>query len=441
MARQSQAQRKQRKEILVKTMNKTKICITTLEYPPDIGGVGESVHRIAQMLVSSGYEVHVAVFRSKQRLVDDGSVRRASCKTTVQDGVFVHRIKSAVRDDTQEIHDFFSDVYLHLKYLHQQYDFNLFHAFFMNETGYVTTLLAKENDLPVINSVRGADLHKHIFNPKNHAQIAWVLENSNWVTFVSQDLQKRANAIAPSVKLKSSVFWNSIAPINFTKLRTPPLISELSGIIIGSSGRFRDKKGIEFLLDACSELSQKIDLTLLLIGNFVEKERKYWQQELKQCCLGSRLRITGLTSRQEALAYLPHLDIFAIPSVTDGCPNALLEAMVAGCAIVGTRVDAIGEILEDGVDGLLVNPGSSAELKTALLSLATQPQLRKQLGAAAKTKAQQQLHPSIEHQNWLNVYQEVLESWEYEKTIIQHLFGSENFSTHQQPTIDYQQIL
>lgn len=106
MARQSQAQRKQRKEILVKTMNKTKICITTLEYPPDIGGVGESVHRIAQMLVSSGYEVHVAVFRSKQRLVDDGSVRRASCKTTVQDGVFVHRIKSAVRDDTQEIHDF-----------------------------------------------------------------------------------------------------------------------------------------------------------------------------------------------------------------------------------------------------------------------------------------------------------------------------------------------
>ncbi len=389
-------------------MNKKRVCITTLEYPPDIGGVGESVHRIAQMLISTGYEVHVAVFRSKQRLISDGTVRRASCKTILQDGVVVHRIKSSVRNELQDIQDFFSDVYFQLKILHHKYSFDLFHAFFINETGYVTTLFAKEYDLPIINSVRGADLHKHIFNPKNHAQIAWVLENSDWVTFVSRDLQRRANAIAPSVKLKSSAFWNSIAPINFNKLFPPPLVQELPGIIIGSSGRFRDKKGIEFLLDACDQLSKEINLTLLLIGNFVEKEQKYWQKELKQCRLGSRLCITGITTRQETLAYLPHLDIFAIPSLTDGCPNALLEAMSAGCAIVGTRVDAIGEIIEDGVDGLLVNPGSSAELKTALQSLATQPKLRQKLGAAAQIKAKQQLHPSIEQQNWIKIYQQVL---------------------------------
>ncbi len=391
-------------------MTKTKICITTLEYPPDVGGVGESVHRIAKMLISTGYEVHVAVFRSKQRLVTDGSRRRASCKTLLQDGVFVHRIKSAVREDSQEIQDFFSDVYFQLKCLHQKYNFDLLHAFFMNETGYVTTLLAKENDVPVINSVRGADLHKHIFNPKNHAQIAWILENSNWVTFVSRDLQKRASVIVPSIKFKSSAFWNSIAPINFEELPTPSFAQELSGIVIGSTGRFRDKKGIEFLLDACDKLSQEIDLTLLLIGDFVEKERKYWQQEIEQCGLGTRLCITGITSRQEALAYLPHLDIFAIPSLTDGCPNALLEAMLAGCAIVGTKVDAIGEILEDGIDGLLVNPGSTTELKSALQSLATQPILRQKLGAAAKTKVQQKLNPSIEHQNWIDVYQQVLDT-------------------------------
>jgi glycosyltransferase involved in cell wall biosynthesis len=409
-------------------MTKIKICITTLEYPPDVGGVGESVHRIAQMLINSGYEIHVAVFRSKQRLVSDDSRRRSSCKTILQDGVFVHRIKSAVRDEMQEIQDFFSDVYFQLKCLHQKYSFDLFHAFFMNETGYVTTLLAKENDVPVINSVRGADLHKHIFNPKNHAQIAWVLENSNWVTFVSRELQKRASVIVPSVKLKSSAFWNSITPINFAKLLTPPLVRELPGIVIGSSGRFRDKKGIEFLLDACEELSQEIELSLLLIGDFVEKEREYWQQQIKQCDLGSRLCITGITSRQEALAYLPKLDIFAIPSLTDGCPNALLEAMLAGCAIVGTKVDAIGEILEDGVNGLLVNPGSTTELKAALQCLATQPQLRQKLGAAAKTKAQQQLHPSVEHQNWINVYQEVFTTWEYEKDIVHRLYGDNNFS-------------
>ncbi|HAG81978.1 MAG TPA: glycosyl transferase, partial [Cyanobacteria bacterium UBA12227] len=43
---------------------KQKICITTLEFPPDVGGVGESAYRIAQMLLELGYEVHVAVFRA-----------------------------------------------------------------------------------------------------------------------------------------------------------------------------------------------------------------------------------------------------------------------------------------------------------------------------------------------------------------------------------------
>ncbi|MEA5573065.1 glycosyltransferase [Calothrix sp. UHCC 0171] len=390
-------------------MNK-RICITTLEYPPDVGGVGESVNRIAKMLTNSGYEVHVAVFRSKQRLVEKNTYRRASCKTSIQDNIFVHRIKSASRDGVTEVTDFLADVYFQLKCLHQNYKFDLFHAFFLVETGYVTTMLAKENDIPVINSVRGSDLHKHIFNPKNYGQIAWILENSAWTTFVSQDLQKRAHVLVSSIKSKSSTFWNSIVPIDFTSLPKPALIDELSGLIIGTTGRFRDKKGIEFLLDACTKLSQKIDIHLLLIGDFVDKEKLYWEHELQQCALGNKLRITGIVSREEALAYLPHLDIFTIPSLTDGCPNALLEAMLAGCAIVGTNVDAIGEIIEDNINGLLVNPGSSTELAAALKYLADKPELRQKFGVAAQEKVRQQLTPAIEQGNWLSIYQHVLQS-------------------------------
>jgi glycosyltransferase involved in cell wall biosynthesis len=386
-----------------------KVCITTLEYPPDVGGVGESVHRIAHMLINQGYEVHVAVFRSKQRLVPDGIRRRAGCKTTLQDGIYVHRIKSAARESVPEIQDFFSDVYFYLKQLHQQYGFDLFHAFFMNETGYVTTLLAKETNTPVINSVRGSDLHKHIFNPKSHAQTAWVLENSTWVTFVSRDLQRRAEVIAPAIADKSSAFWNSIAPIDFSQFSPPLLVSELQGIVIGSSGRLRDKKGIEFLLDACTLLHPELDLTLVLIGDFIERERDYWQQELQHCALGDRLKITGIVSREQALAYLPLLDIFAIPSLHDGCPNALLEAMLAGRAIVGTRVDAIGEILQHHVNGWLVNPGNAEELADALRQLATQPALRQQMGAAARYTAQQDLAPNVEFDHWNQVYQQALE--------------------------------
>ena len=57
-----------------------------------------------------------------------------------------------------------------------------------------TTLLARENNIPAINSIRGADLHKHMFSPQYHGQITWTLDNSAWTTFVSRDLMNRARS-------------------------------------------------------------------------------------------------------------------------------------------------------------------------------------------------------------------------------------------------------
>ncbi|MEQ9370926.1 MAG: glycosyltransferase [Coleofasciculus chthonoplastes F3-SA18-01] len=392
------------------------VCITTLEYPPDVGGVGESAQRIAQMLKDLGYKVHVAVFRAVFRTEREkalaGEYRRSSCQTTEQNGIMVHRLKPAIRSTSAKEQDYLCDIYSQLKQLHQIHRFDIFHGFFINETGFLTTLLARENNLPVINSVRGADLHKHSFSPQQHGQITWTLDNSSWVTFVSQDLMNRARVLVPSIQEKSSAFLNAIAPINFDQFTTPALVEQFRGTVIGSVGNFRDKKGLEYLLDACAELAQETELTLLLVGDFVQKERGYWEQELRRSGIANQVLITGKISRQDALAYLPYLDIFAIPSLHDGCPNALLEAMLAGRAIVGTTVDAIGEILENRIDALLVNPASSQELTLAFRELIHQPSLRQQLGIAAQSKVKTQLTPSGEQQNWNWVYQQVLKQQE-----------------------------
>ncbi|VEP11471.1 Glycosyl transferase, group 1 family protein [Hyella patelloides LEGE 07179] len=391
-----------------------KICITALEYPPDVGGVGESASRIAKMLIGLGYEVHVAVFRAifrrEKQEAEDGQFHRSYQETSQQDGVTVHRLHPAVRSLIGKEQDYLWDIYNQLKSLQQQYEFDLFHAFFINEMGFLTTMLAKECDRPVINSIRGADLHKHIFDSKQHGHICWTLANSDWTTFVSRDLMKRARVLVPEIKTRSTAFWNSINLIDFEQLPTPPLADRLQGTVISSVGNFRDKKGLEYLMDACGELDQETTITLLLVGNFVEKERIYWEQELASSGIADKIVITGKISRDEALAYLPYTDIFAIPSLNDGCPNALLEAMLAGKAIVGTNVDAIGEIIEDEVDGLLVNTASSKELTTALRRFINQPQLQKQFGLAAQAKVRSQLAPSIEQKNWQSIYQQLLGS-------------------------------
>jgi glycosyltransferase involved in cell wall biosynthesis len=84
--------------------------------------------------------------------------------------------------------------------------------------------------------------------------------------------------------------------------------------------------------------------------------------------------------------------------------------MSAGCAIVGSNADAIGEIIEDGVNGLLVNPANAGELSTALKYLADRAELRKELGAAAKVKVETQLEPEVELNNWLGIYQGLLDA-------------------------------
>lgn len=391
---------------------KKKVCLTTLEYPPAVGGVGESAQRIAKMLVELGYDVHVAIFRAvfwnEKQEAATGEFHRSRCLTEEQEGIIVHRLFPAVRSRSAREQDYLSDLYGQLERLHQKYNFDLFHAFFINETGFLSTLLGRENGFPVINSVRGADLHKHVFAPKQNSQIQWTLKNSSWTTFVSRYLMRRARVLVPSIAGKSSAFWNSIVPIEFGQLPAPPLRDRLQGTVIGSTGNFRDKKGVEYLLDACKKLASERELTLLLVGDFVEKELQYWEQELHNSGLGDRIVITGKISRTEALAYLLYMDIFTLPSITDGCPNALLEAMLAGNAIVGTNVDAIGEILEDGIDGLLVNPHSSEELTVALRRLAENAQMRDRFGAAAKQKVLTQLSPALEQENWDWVYRQVL---------------------------------
>jgi L-malate glycosyltransferase len=386
------------------------VCLTAQEFPPDVGGVGVSAKRIALLLQDLGYQVHVAVFRSvfpkERKLAEAGKVSRSRCETSIQDNITVHRLYPAVRSTLARDQDYLMDIYGQLTILHKQYQFDLVHAFFINETGFLTTMLAKENGLPVINSVRGADLHKHIFDFQQQKQIAWTLENSDWTTFVSQDLMHRARLFAPTITYKSSAFLNSISPVDFDNLPTPALVNKLQGTVIGTVGNFRDKKGIEYLLDACKKI--ETEFTLLFVGDFVAKEREYWEQELTNSGLQDKIVITGKVSREEALAYLPYMDIFAIPSLNDGCPNALLEAMLAERAVVGTNVDAIAEIIEDGVNGLLVNPYSSEELSNAIAKLINSPLLRQNFGKLAKQKILQDLNPAIEQANWSKIYDRVL---------------------------------
>jgi glycosyltransferase involved in cell wall biosynthesis len=90
----------------------------------------------------------------------------------------------------------------------------------------------------------------------------------------------------------------------------------------------------------------------------------------------------GATERVPEL--LRAVDAFALPSYREGVPVSLLEAMASGLPVIATNIRGAREVLEPGKTGILVDRGSAAELLRAVQTLASDAELRRQLGAAAR---------------------------------------------------------
>jgi glycosyltransferase involved in cell wall biosynthesis len=105
------------------------------------------------------------------------------------------------------------------------------------------------------------------------------------------------------------------------------------------------------------------------------------------------VRFLGNLSQDDIAAWLATADMVAIPSVrddsgnVDGLPNTVLEALASGRAVVASRVAGIPEVVEDGVNGLLVPAGDTEALAAALARLAGDPATREQLGREARAQA------------------------------------------------------
>lgn len=103
--------------------------------------------------------------------------------------------------------------------------------------------------------------------------------------------------------------------------------------------------------------------------------------------LPERARWRGLLAIAEKDRALAEADLFVMPSLSEGMPIALLEAMVQGLPIVATRVGAVPEILTDGLDAVLVEPGDASGLSAAVAALAADSERRRLLGEAASERA------------------------------------------------------
>lgn len=137
-------------------------------------------------------------------------------------------------------------------------------------------------------------------------------------------------------------------------------------------------KGTRHLIDAVKELVPAYrNLKLVMVGDGNGRQKnEQWAESIKDNVI-----FTGF--RSDVYRLMSAADVFVLPSLCEGCPNVVLEASASGIPVIASRVGAVPDLIEDGNTGIIVKPGSSAEIKQGLIKLIEDPVLRRGMGQRA----------------------------------------------------------
>lgn len=246
-------------------------------------------------------------------------------------------------------------------------------------------LAAKFVSLPCITTIHSLPEHDYASGWKT--KIALVLDNltipfSSGIITVSNSLQeslyRRLKKKIEKIPVKT--VYNGCPKLDFSNhtemrnaFRNKWDISDKK-IVIGTIGRLHPVKGHTFLISALLLLAQEIpDLHLLLIGDGPMSNQL--RSELER----SDLSYTMTGSILSAWQCLPAIDIFVLPSLSEGMGLVLLEAAQAGVPMVASRVGGIPEIWENQTSALLINPADPEEIARACNRILHDDKLRENL--------------------------------------------------------------
>ena len=142
---------------------------------------------------------------------------------------------------------------------------------------------------------------------------------------------------------------------------------------VGTIGRLEPQKGVDVLIRALPDVE---GATLLVVGDGSERGRL---EDLARA-VGVSERVDWQGWSDEPRSYLASLDVFVLPSRNEGFPLAVLEALLAGTAVVASDVGSVAEAVRDGETGLLVPPEDHAALAAAIRRLLDDRTLARRLG-------------------------------------------------------------
>jgi glycosyltransferase involved in cell wall biosynthesis len=282
------------------------------------------------------------------------------------------------------------------------------HVFFGIPDGPIGVVLKRVYGLPYLISLRGADVpsdevkrfarHYQVLRPF----VRWLWKDADAVVSVSNGLRDYAFETTPDLPIE--VIPNAIELSVFT----PPLHRSDDGPVrMLFVGRFNHFKSVETLVEAAAQLRQNdVDnFEMELIG---EGERRANVERLIiERGLTKQVRLLGWVERDQLPDHYRRADMFVTATTWEGMPNTVLEGMACGLPVVATRASGLQELVQEGVNGYLVDINDAAALAHRMAALIANPYERRRMGKESRKLAEREFAWEYIAEQYVAIYQRI----------------------------------
>ena len=235
--------------------------------------------------------------------------------------------------------------------------------------------------------------YKWSLRPKQFAYRMLYRLAARWVDgfiAVSEDVKTALMKTFDIPPDKITVICNSVdvrryqRPVDRAGVRRELGLAE-SARVVTVVATFKEQKGHRYLIEAApAVISQYPELHILFIGD--GELREEWQLRARDAGADGHIHFLGF--RQDIPELLAASDCFVLPSLWEGLPMALVEAMASGLPIIATEVSGSKQAMVHGETGLLVAPGDAAQLEEAMVRMLSRPDQARAMGIAAQKRVE-----------------------------------------------------
>ena len=271
-----------------------------------------------------------------------------------------------------------------------------------NSYGRIAAVLARTRG--VVTSERSLDPHKRAGHLLIDRALAWatgcVVTNAR---AVRDKLIERGVAPERIDVIPNAVATGDVDEEHALEIRRSFLAR--GGVVVGCVGRLSHEKGPDIALEAFRRVvDSHPDARLVFVGD--GQERVELERSARDLIDVGRVFFVGEVS--DATDYYAAMDVFVLPSRYEGLPNAVIEAAVAGRAIIATDVGGVSEIIRNDENGCVVPPEDVGRMSQALVALLDDGELRRRLGECARDTAQSRYARDAMVDAYLRVYEDVI---------------------------------